>query len=130
MTIVTGSVRAAAAAAMLLGLSACAQAMGAGPGEQVRGLRGADAHVVLCSGEKIVLRSPFVEGDSVYGGWVSGPQGDVRIAVALADIAQVYDASPTLVERQIGPVGGGWELALLAAAVGVALVLLQGVDAP
>jgi hypothetical protein len=130
MMIVSRAGRAAGTAAMLLVLSGCAQAMGAAPGEQVRGLRGADAHVVLRSGEKMVLRSPFVEGDSVYGGWVPGPAGDERVAVALADIAQVYDASPTLVERQIGPVGGGWGLALAAAALGVALVLLNGVDAP
>jgi hypothetical protein len=49
--------------------------------------------VVLYSGERVLLRSPRVEGDSVFGGWTSGPEGEVRAAVALEDIQSLRTVS-------------------------------------
>lgn len=112
-------------AAVLLAFAACAPVVRPGASEQIHGLRGSDVRVVLHSGREVLLRSPYVEGDSVFGGWTSGPGGEVRAAVALADIARVYDASPTLAERHMGPRNMGWGVALLALAAGVALVMLH-----
>lgn len=81
--------------ALMLALCACAPAMrGSTPAEQVRSLRGRDAVAVLHSGHQVVLRAPVIEGDSVIGGWTSGPAGDVRVAVALADIQELRRPAP------------------------------------
>ena len=85
----------AACAALLLALPACAPALrGSTPAEQLRSLRGRDVEAVLYSGERVALRSPIVEGDSVFGGWTSGPDGDVRVAVAIADIQELRTRVP------------------------------------
>jgi hypothetical protein len=78
--------RAAGFAAVLLAASGCAPALHGTPREQIGQMRGRDVEATLHSGERVVLRSPIVEGDSVFGGWTSGPAGDVRAAVALEDI--------------------------------------------
>jgi hypothetical protein len=84
-----------ACVALVLALPACAPAIrGSTPAEQVRSLRGRDAVAVLRSGEQVVLRGPVVEGDSVVGGWTSGPAGDVRVAVALADVQEMRLSPP------------------------------------
>jgi hypothetical protein len=96
-----------ACAALLLG--ACAPAIrGATPAEQVRSLRGWDAVAVLHSGEEVVLRAPVVEGDSVIGGWTSGPAGDVRVAVALADIRELRRPAPSAPRRPEKLTAGGF----------------------
>jgi hypothetical protein len=46
-----------------------------------------------------VLRGPVVEGDSVIGGWTRGPAGDVRVAVALADIQELRRPAPPAPRR-------------------------------
>lgn len=74
-------------------LAGCLPALRGTPREQVAVLRGRDAEAILHSGERVLLRAPRVEGDSVFGGWTSGPDGDVRVAVALADIQQLRHVS-------------------------------------
>jgi hypothetical protein len=81
----TGVLRPAPAAwlvSLLLASSACAPAMPGTPREQLAQVRGRDVQAVLHSGERVVLRSPVVEGDSVFGGWTPEPGGNVREAVA------------------------------------------------
>jgi hypothetical protein len=121
--------RAMGAAAVLLALAACAASVRPGAAEQIRGLRGRDVVALLHSGDEVLLRSPSVQGDSVYGGWVSAPGGDVRAAVALADIARVYDASRGLEKRQEGVIAGGWGLALQVLAVGAVILILRAMNA-
>ena len=78
---------------ILAAAAACAPALRGSPAEQVHALRGRDAEATLHSGERVLLRSPRVEGDSVFGGWASGPAGDARTAVALADIQSLRTVS-------------------------------------
>ncbi len=92
MNFVSRSMRAAAVAA-ILALSGCSPALRGSTTEQIHALRGRDAEATLHSGERVLLRSPRVEGDSVFGGWASGPAGDVRTAVALADIQSLRTVS-------------------------------------
>lgn len=77
----------------MLALAACAPALHGSAAEQVHALRGRDAEALLRSGERVLLRSPRVEGDSIFGGWTSGPAGDVRAAVALADVQSLRTVS-------------------------------------
>jgi nitrous oxide reductase len=86
MKIVSRVRQAAGTAAMLLLLAGCAAALHGTTAEKIHTLRGRDAEATLYSGERVILRSPGVEGDSVFGGWTSGPSGDVRVALAIADI--------------------------------------------
>ncbi|HEV2147247.1 MAG TPA: hypothetical protein VGR37_07575 [Longimicrobiaceae bacterium] len=69
--------------------------------EQILVYRGRDVEVTLRSGERVLLRGPEVEGDSVFGGWSSGASGDRRAAVALAEIEQVRAVSPPRARREM-----------------------------
>lgn len=92
MNILSRCTRAVGFAAVLL-LAGCLPALRGTPREQVAVLRGRDAEAVLCSGERVLLHAPRVEGDSVYGGWASTPAGDRQVVVALADIQQLRHVS-------------------------------------
>ena len=84
----------AAAIATALLLAGCAPTLRGTPREQIRQMHGRDVEATLHSGERVVLRSPIIEGDSVVGGWTSSPAGDVRLVVALADIESLRSAPP------------------------------------
>ncbi|HEU0013984.1 MAG TPA: hypothetical protein VFQ45_09890 [Longimicrobium sp.] len=77
---------------LALSCAACAPVVRE-PAEDVRAAAGRDVEVELHSGERILLRSPVVEGDSVVGGWAGTGQARQRIAVALADVARVREVS-------------------------------------
>ena len=86
---------------------------------------GRDLRLVLHSGREVVLLSPYVEGDSVYGGWTSGPAGDVRMAVALADVARVHAGARPYAEQPSAPVTHAWVAAGVVGAVLIASGLLS-----
>jgi hypothetical protein len=122
MKILSRSGRAAVIAAILL-LAGCATAVRPTAGEQVRAMRGRDLNVVLHSGREVLLRSAYVEGDSVFGGWTSGPAGDVRVAVALADVARVkagarlHSERPSARAVRVRVIGAVMSVVLVAAAL-------------
>ncbi len=129
MNFVSCSTRAAAVAAMLV-LVACAPTVRSTAGEQVRALRGRDLHVVLHSGREVLLRSAYVDGDSVFGGWTSGPAGDVRVAVALADVARVEAGERLHFERPSAIATRVWVVAGVVGAVLIAAGILSLLNAP
>lgn len=115
----------AAAIAVILLLAGCATTVGPTASEQVRAMRGRDLNVVLHSGREVLLRSAYVEGDSVFGGRASGPAGEIRVAVALADVARVNAGARLHAERPSASATRMWVVVGVVGAVLIAAGLVE-----